>query len=77
MTSRIFLTVVAGLLTLGQALNAAEEGPFTIRKNGENYRVEIDGEPLPYQISGDAAGVERVIEWKLAPHPAQLAVPMR
>ena len=43
MTSRIFLTVVAGLLTLGQALNAAEEGPFTIRKNGENYRVEIDG----------------------------------
>jgi diacylglycerol kinase family enzyme len=40
-------------------------------------RVEIDGEPLPYQISGDAAGVERVIEWKLAPHPAQLAVPMR
>ena len=43
MTSRIFLTVVAGLLTLGQALNAAEEGPFTIRKNGDNYRVEIDG----------------------------------
>ncbi|MBT3914083.1 MAG: hypothetical protein HOF22_12950, partial [Verrucomicrobia bacterium] len=43
MISRIFLAVVAGFLTHGQALNAAEEGPFTISKNGENYRVEIDG----------------------------------
>lgn len=39
-------------------------------------RVEIDGEPLPYQVSGDAAGVEREIEWRLAPHPIQLAVPL-
>ena len=43
MNSRILLSVVAGLLTLSQTPNAAEEEPFTVKKNGDNYRVEIDG----------------------------------
>lgn len=39
-------------------------------------RLELEGAAAPYQVSGDAAGVERVIEWNLAPHPAHLAVPL-
>lgn len=42
----------------------------------QHVHVEIDGEPVPYQVSGDAAGVEREVEWKIAPHPAQLAIPL-
>lgn len=41
-----------------------------------HVRVEVDGDPVPYQVSGDAAGVEREIEWKITPRPAQLAVPL-
>lgn len=41
-----------------------------------HVRLEIQGDPVPYQISGDAAGVERVIEWKLAKEPVSLAVPL-
>ncbi len=40
-----------------------------------HVRVEVDGEALPYQVSGDAAGVEREIEWRLAAHPIKLATP--
>lgn len=42
-----------------------------------HVRVEIQGRALPYQVAGDAAGFERVVEWKVADHPATLAVPMR
>ncbi len=41
-----------------------------------HVRIEMLSGPVPYQISGDAAGVERVIEWKLAAHPVSLAVPL-
>lgn len=41
----------------------------------QSARVEIQGEALPYQIAGDAAGVERVIDWKLGAHPVKLAIP--
>ncbi len=40
-------------------------------------RVEIQGRALPYQVAGDAAGFERVVEWRVADEPATLAVPMR
>ena len=36
MNSRYFPPMLAGLFALGQALNAAEEGPFTVKKNGDN-----------------------------------------
>lgn len=40
----------------------------------QKVRVEIQGDPVPYQISGDASGVERSITWALAKHPIKLAV---
>ena len=40
-----------------------------------NVRVEVDGEALPYQVSGDSAGVERMIEWRIARSPVRLATP--
>ena len=43
MNSRFLLPVFAGLLALGQAGLIAQDGPFVVRKNGDNYRVEIDG----------------------------------
>ena len=43
MNSRILLSVVAGLLTLDLTHSSAQEEPFTVKKNGDNYRVEIDG----------------------------------
>lgn len=42
----------------------------------QRVRVEVEGDPVPYQVSGDTAGLERSIEWALAPHPARLAVPL-
>ena len=42
----------------------------------QHVRVEVEGEPVPYQLSGDAAGVEREVEWHITPHPLQLAVPI-
>ncbi len=42
----------------------------------QHVRVEVDGEPVPYQLSGDAAGVEREVEWSITPHPIKLAVPV-
>lgn len=42
----------------------------------QHVRIEIEGEPVPYQISGDAAGVEREVEWQITPHPMKLAVPV-
>lgn len=44
--------------------------------HASHVRVEILGEPTPYQVSGDVAGLEREIEWKIAPYPAKLAVPL-
>lgn len=40
-------------------------------------RVQLQGKALPYQVAGDAAGFEREVEWRIAEHPATLAVPMR
>jgi len=42
-----------------------------------NIRVEILDGAMPYHVAGDPAGYERVVEWKYAPHPAHLAVPLR
>lgn len=40
-------------------------------------RVELHDHPLPYQVAGDAAGVERCVEWRVRDEPFALAVPMR
>ena len=42
----------------------------------EHVRVEVHGAPVPYQTCGDAAGVEREVEWRITPQPVQLAVPV-
>ena len=51
MNSRFILPVLTVLFALGQALNAAEEGPIAIKKNGDNLRVEIDGKLFTEYIS--------------------------
>jgi hypothetical protein len=43
MNSRFLLLVFAGLLALGQSGLKAQDEPFAVKKNGDNYRVEIDG----------------------------------
>jgi diacylglycerol kinase family enzyme len=42
-----------------------------------HVEVEVQGRALPYQVAGDAAGFERVVDWKIGEHPVTLAVPMR
>jgi hypothetical protein len=39
--------------------------------------LEIDGEPLAYQVTGDAAGYERDVVWSVCDHTFPLAVPVR
>lgn len=43
----------------------------------QDVHLELLDGPVPYQISGDVAGVERDIEWKLNPHPVLLATPLQ
>ncbi|GIT04948.1 MAG: hypothetical protein CM1200mP29_03590 [Verrucomicrobiota bacterium] len=41
MNSRILLSVVAGLLSLGLTHSSAQEEPFYRKKNGDNYRSRL------------------------------------
>jgi diacylglycerol kinase family enzyme len=41
-----------------------------------SVHIELLGEPMPIQVSGDVSGVERQLEWQLAPHPVRLAIPL-
>ena len=43
MNSRFLLLVFSGLLAFGQSGLKAQDEPFAVKKNGDNYRVEIDG----------------------------------
>jgi len=41
-------------------------------------RVEIESEEraMPYQTTGEAAGYENLLDWRVADHPVHLAVPL-
>ncbi len=39
--------------------------------------VQIDDEPMAYQVAGDAAGYRQGVTWSLAEHGAHLAVPLK
>ena len=39
-----------------------------------HVRVELLDRPLAYQVAGDAAGLEREVEWRVTERPHQLAV---
>lgn len=41
-----------------------------------HVEITIDGEPMNYQVGGDAAGLERAVSWQISPHPVQLAIPL-
>jgi diacylglycerol kinase family enzyme len=43
----------------------------------EDVQVEITNGAMAYHVAGDPAGFEREVEWKIAPRPARLAVPLR
>ena len=43
MKSRFLLSFVVASLALGQAELNAQEGPVEIKKDGDKFRVEIDG----------------------------------
>lgn len=43
MKSRFLLSVFAGLVVFGQLDLNAQEGAFEVKKDGDKYRVEIDG----------------------------------
>ena len=42
-----------------------------------SVRIDIEDGPMSYQVAGDAAGLRDSVEWTLADHGAQLAVPLR
>ena len=42
-----------------------------------HIRVDILDGAMPYHVAGDPGGYERMVEWKIADHPARLAVPLR
>ncbi|MFU8802611.1 MAG: diacylglycerol/lipid kinase family protein [Bradymonadaceae bacterium] len=39
--------------------------------------VELLDKEAPYQVAGDAEGPRKEVEWAIAEHPAQLAVPLQ
>lgn len=42
----------------------------------QDIRIETDGQSVPYQTTGEAAGRERVFEWSVTDEPIRLAVPL-
>lgn len=42
----------------------------------QNVRLETHESPMPYQVTGEAAGHESLVEWSVTPHPVRLAVPL-
>jgi diacylglycerol kinase family enzyme len=43
----------------------------------EDVEIHTQGDALPYQVTGEAAGYEREIDWSVAAHPVKLAVPVQ
>jgi diacylglycerol kinase family enzyme len=42
----------------------------------QRVRIETRGRAMPYQTTGEAAGMERVLDWRVADHPVHLAAPI-
>lgn len=42
----------------------------------QQVRLQTHEKPMPYQVTGEAAGHESMIDWSITPNPVQLAVPL-
>ena len=42
----------------------------------KDVEIETHGRALPYQVTGEGAGYERFVDWKVTDHPVRLAIPL-